>query len=83
LERIKTMRNSRTSKYNKKVSYFVQSNGMWWDVVEFPSNDIVRTFKTKEEAELLSEQINHVKPFGEDKLPPFMKGNDRSVDISE
>ncbi|HAW78413.1 MAG TPA: hypothetical protein DCX27_00980 [Balneola sp.] len=77
------MRNSRTSKYNKKVSYFVQSNGMWWDVVEFPSNDIVRTFKTKEEAELLSEQINHVKPFGEDKLPPFMKGNDRSVDISE
>tara|TARA_B100000497_G_C7345666_1_gene226402 strand:- start:43 stop:213 length:171 start_codon:yes stop_codon:yes gene_type:complete len=56
---------------------------MWWDVVEFPSNDIVRTFKTKEEAELLSEQINHVKPFGEDKLPPFMKGNDRSVDISE
>jgi len=56
---------------------------MWWDVVEFPSNDIVRTFKTKEEAEQLSEQINHVKPFGEDKLPPFMKGNDRSVDISE
>ena len=77
------MRNSRTSKYNKKVSYFVQSNGMWWDVVEFPSNDIVRTFKTKDEAEQLSEQINHVKPFGEDKLPPFMKGNDRSVDISE
>lgn len=77
------MRNSRTSKYNKKVSYFVQKNGMWWDVVEFPSNDIVRTFTTQSDAESLSEQINRVKPFGEDKLPPFMKGNDRSVDISE
>mgnify|MGYP007072010736 FL=1 len=77
------MRNSRTSKYNKKVSYFVQKNGMWWDVVEFPSNDIVRTFTTQRDAELLSEQINRVKPFGDDKLPPFMKGNDRTIDISE
>ena len=83
MERIKTMRNSRTSKYNKKVSYFVQKNGMWWDVVEFPSNDIVRTFTTQRDAELLSEQINRVKPFGDDKLPPFMKGNDRTIDISE
>ena len=77
------MRNSRTSKYNKKVSYFVQKNGVWWDVVEFPSNDIVRTFATQRDAELLSEQINRVKPFGDDKLPPFMKGNDRTIDISE
>ena len=58
-------------------------NGVWWDVVEFPSNDIVRTFATQRDAELLSEQINRVKPFGDDKLPPFMKGNDRTIDISE
>jgi hypothetical protein len=51
--------------------------------VEFPSNDIVRTFAKKHDAELLSDQINRVKPFGDDKLPPFMKGNNRVVDISE
>lgn len=76
------MRNSRISKY-KKVKYFVQQNGVWWEVVEFPSNDIVRSFSNKRDAELLSEQLVKVKPFGEDKLPNFMKGNDRTVDISE
>ena len=76
------MKNFRTSKY-KKVKYFVQQNGLWWEVVEFPSNDIVRSFSNKMDAELLSEQINRVKPFGEDRLPPFMKGNNRVLDISE
>ena len=56
---------------------------MWWEVVEFPSNDIVRSFSNKRDAELLSEQLVKEKPFGEDKLPNFMKGNDRTVDISE
>ena len=76
------MKNFRTSKY-KKVKYFVQQNGIWWEVVEFPSNDIVRSFSNKMDAELLSEQINRVKPFGEDRLPPFIKGNNRVLDISE
>jgi hypothetical protein len=69
------MRNLRISKYNKKVDYFVNQNGNEWQVVEFPSNEIVRTFNNKRDAEMLSEQIKRVKPFGDDKLPPFMKGN--------
>ena len=76
------MKNFRTSKY-KKVKYFVQQNGIWWEVVVFPSNDIVRSFSNKRDAEMLSEQLISVKPFGEDKLPSFMKGNNRAVDISE
>jgi len=83
LERIKTMRNFRTSKYNKKVNYFVSYDKDEWQVVEFPSNDIVRTFPNKRDAELFSEQLIKIKPFGDDKLPKFMKGNSTTVDISE
>ena len=56
------MRNSRISKY-KKVTYFVNKNNNRWEVVEFPTNDVVRTFKNKRDAELLSEQLMRVKPF--------------------
>ena len=73
------MRNFRTSKY-KKIYYFVQQNGGKWDVVEFPTNDIVRTFAKKKDAELFSEQLTHTKPFGNAPLPNFMKGN---IDILE
>jgi hypothetical protein len=73
------MRNFRTSKY-KKIDYFVQQNGVKWEVVEFPTNDIVRTFRKKKDAELFSEQIRTNKPFGNVPLPKFMKGN---IDICE
>ena len=73
------MRNSRTSKY-KKIYYFVQQNGRKWEVVEFPTNDIVRIFRKKKDAELFSEQLTKNKPFGNVPLPKFMKGN---IDISE
>lgn len=76
------MRNSRISKY-KKVTYFVNKNNNRWEVVEFPTNDIVRTFKNKRDAQLLSEQLMRVKPFGENiPLPKFMKGQ-RELDITE
>jgi len=74
------MRNFRTSKF-KKVKYFVNQNGERWEVVEFPTNDIVYSFHTKEEAELLSEQITKNKPFGDRPLPKFMKGS--RIDIVE
>ena len=73
------MRNFRTSKY-KKIYYFVQQNGRKWEVVEFPTNDIVRTFRKKKDAELLSEQLTQNKPFGNVPLPTFMKGD---IDIPE
>jgi len=82
LERIKTMRNLRTSKYNKTINYnyFVKHVGVEWQVVEFPSNDIVQTFDNQSDAEMLSEQIKRVKPFGDDRLPPFIKGNNYHLD---
>lgn len=73
------MRNFRISKY-KKIDYFVQQNGRKWEVIEFPTNDIVRTFAKKRDAELFSEQIRKNKPFGNAPLPRFMKGN---IDIRE
>ena len=40
------MRNFRTSKY-KKPKYFVNQNQKKWEVIEFPTNDIIRVFKRK------------------------------------
>ena len=74
------MRNFRTSKY-KKIEYFVNQNGNRWEVVEFPTNDVVYSCNTKEKAELLSERITRNKPFGDRPLPKFMKGS--SIDIVE
>ena len=69
------MRNFRTfkSKYSKKPDYFVNQNGNKWEVVEFPTNDIVRTFARKTEAEMFSDQLKKVKPFGDRCMPKFMK----------
>jgi len=81
LERARLMRNLRTSKLKYKAPrYFVQQNGKKWEVVEFPTNDIVSTFHNKIDAELLSERITKNKPFGDRPLPKFIKG---SIDISE
>ena len=46
------MKNLRTSKY-KQPKYFVQQNGKNWEVVEFPTNDIVSVFAKKIDAEKL------------------------------
>jgi hypothetical protein len=81
LERARLMRNLRTSKY-KQPRYFVNQNGNEWEVVEFPTNDIVSTFCRKIDAELLSERLTKNKPFGDRPLPKFLKGN-KHVDISE
>jgi len=43
----------------------VQQNGKNWEVVEFPTNDIVSVYAKKIDAEMLSEQINKTKPFGD------------------
>ena len=78
-ERIRPMRNFRTSKY-KKPDYFVQK---WylWEVVEFPTNDIVRVCRTKIDAEVFSEQIKKNRPFGDIPLPNFIKSS--RLDIVE
>lgn len=75
------MRNFRTSRYNKKLDYFVQQNGKLWEVVEFPTNDIVRVYRKKIDAEVFSEQIKKTKPFGDRPLPNFIKSS--RLDIVE
>ena len=74
------MRNLRTSKY-KQIKYFVNQNENTWEVVEFPSNDIVSTFVRKGDAELLSERLTKNKPFGDRPIPKFLKGS--RLDIVE
>lgn len=74
------MRNFRTLKY-KNIKYFVQKNGKVWEVVEFPTNDIVRVCRKKIDAEMFSEQINKNKPFGDRPLPNFLKSS--RLDIVE
>lgn len=74
------MRNFRTLKY-KNIKYFVQKNGKVWEVVEFPTNDIVRVCHKKIDAEMFSEQINKNKPFGDRPLPNFLKSS--RLDIVE
>jgi len=77
------MRNLRTSKSKYKgIKYFVNRNGENWEVVEFPTNDVVSTFHNKVDAELLSERLTKNKPFGDRPLPNFMKGN-KHIDICE
>ena len=51
------MINSQTSRY-KKVDYFIQENGTGWNVVEYPTNDVVRTFRTKTEADRVAKEIS-------------------------
>jgi len=80
LERVRPMRNLRTSKY-KSIKYFVNQNGQKWEVVEFPTNDIVQIFGKKIDAELFSDQINKTKPFGNNPLPNFLKKH--TLDIRE
>jgi len=75
------MRNLRISKY-KEPRYFVNQNENVWEVVEFPTNDIVSTFQRKHDAELLSERLTKNKPFGDRPLPKFLKGN-KHIDICE
>ena len=53
------MRNFRTSKY-KKPKYFVNQNQKKWEVIEFPTNDIIRVFKRKVDAEMFSEQLTRI-----------------------
>ena len=74
------MRNFRTSKY-KKPKYFVNKNKHQWEVVEFPTNDIIRVFTRKIDAEMFSEQLTKNPPFGERPIPQFLKRN--KLDILE
>ena len=49
---------------DKKVEYAV---------IEIPTNDVVRVFTFKEDAEEMAKGLSKVRPFGREPLPKFLK----------
>ncbi len=70
------MRSSPTSRYSKayKVKYYYDINPdtQKWEVVELPSNNVIRTYNFKEDASDLSSELNAIKPFGDFGFPNFL-----------
>ena len=72
---MKSFPTSRYKKYKVKYYYDVEwrNKEAVYVVVELPTKDVVKTFKFKEDAEDMAEQLMKVKPFGHHPLPKFLK----------
>ena len=70
------MRSSTTSRYRRpiKVKYYCDINPETeeWEVVELPSNLLIKTFSYSEEAYELTQHLNSNKPFGDYGFPNFL-----------
>ena len=66
---------SKRSKY--KINYYVdtiyRNTKVEYAVIEIPTNDVVKVFTFKEDAEEMAEGLSKVRPFGRDPLPKFLK----------
>ena len=66
---------SRRSKH--KINYYVDTiyrdKKVEYAVIELPTNDIVKVFTFKEDAEEMVQSLMKVRPFGKDTLPKFLK----------
>ena len=71
------MRNSLTSRFKKtyKVKYYYDINvdTKKWEVIELPSNSVIKVYEFKEDAEKTSNLLNENKPFGDKGYPNFLK----------
>ena len=72
------MKSFPTSRYKKyKVKYYVdiewRNKEAVYVVIELPTNDIVKVFTFKEDAEEMVQSLMKVRPFGKDTLPKFLK----------
>ena len=77
LERLANMRNSPISRFPRrayKVKYYYDINPdtQKWEVIELPSNNVIRTYNFKEDASELSSELNAIKPFGDFGFPNFL-----------
>ena len=76
LERAKRMKNSLTSRYNKRedVKYYtdVDLETKMWEVIELPTRKVVSRTEFPEDAERICNSLNVKKPFGERPLPNFL-----------
>ena len=70
------MRNSLTSRFKKtqKVKYYhdINIDTKRWEVIEFPSERIIRSCKFQEDAEHYINILNKNKPFGDLGFPNFL-----------
>ena len=66
---------SKRSKY--KINYYVdtiyRNRKVEYAVIEIPTNDVVKVFTFKEDAEEMAEGLSKVRPFGREPLPKFLK----------
>ena len=66
---------SKRSKY--KINYYVdtiyRNTKVEYAVIEIPTNDVVKVFTFKEDAEEMVQSLMKVRPFGKDTLPKFLK----------
>ena len=66
---------SRRSKH--KINYYVDTiyrdKKVEYAVIEIPTNDVVRVFTFKEDAEEMAKGLSKVRPFGKEPLPKFLK----------
>jgi len=80
---MKNSQTSRSKKYRKPknpkgIYYYsevgLQSEQVVYNVIEYPTRDIVWTFTFEDEASEFARHLNTTKPFGNMKLPSFLKG---------
>ena len=66
---------SKRSKY--KINYYVdtiyRNRKVEYAVIEIPTNDVVKVFTFKEDAEEMVQSLMKVRPFGKDTLPKLLK----------
>lgn len=55
-----------------KYYYDINPDTQKWEVVELPSNNVIRTYNFKEDASDLSSELNAIKPFGDFGFPNFL-----------
>ena len=66
---------SRRSKHkiNNYVDTIYRDKKVEYAVIEIPTNDVVRVFTFKEDAEEMVSSLMTIRPFGRDPLPKFLK----------
>ena len=55
-----------------KYYYDINPNTQKWEVIELPSNNVIRTYNFKEDASDLTSELNAIKPFGDFGFPNFL-----------
>lgn len=70
------MKNSLTSRYKKRqdIKYYSDVNieTKRWEVIELPSNHVIKTYTFEEDASSLVRTLNKNKPFGDNQIPRFL-----------